>query len=122
MNVSRRSFVVGLAGMVAAPAIVRASSLMPVKSVEAVPLAVTRGANGLIPMTDFEAHRRALMKEFHVLAEELINPPLFGSAQEIIMRGKEARFELLGQLLVNTSRPANQIGRALGPLQPYRYL
>jgi hypothetical protein len=39
MSASRRGFLTGLAGFLAAPAIVRASSLMPVKAVhELVPL------------------------------------------------------------------------------------
>ena len=36
MLISRRGLIGGMAGLLAAPAIVRASSLMPVKAVEAV--------------------------------------------------------------------------------------
>jgi hypothetical protein len=51
MLISRRGLITGLASLVAAPAIVRASSLMPVKAIpdEWVFAAHERGINGLIP-------------------------------------------------------------------------
>jgi hypothetical protein len=67
MTLSRRSLITGLASLVAAPAIVRVSSLMPVKAWadtmlypggvtladleydEKLAVAMTRGLNGLIP-------------------------------------------------------------------------
>ena len=77
MLLSRRGLITGLVSLVAAPAIVRASSLMPVKAwapydiasggitwvdeIYDVQLAVTRGVNGLIPYftTDFETFTKA---------------------------------------------------------------
>ena len=61
MILTRRGLIGGLASLLAAPAIVRASSLMPVNSGKAFtgitwidtvydePLAITRGINGLTP-------------------------------------------------------------------------
>lgn len=37
MNIHRRAFITGLVGLIAAPAIVRASSLMPVRSLRLDP-------------------------------------------------------------------------------------
>lgn len=43
MILGRRSFLTGLSGLIAAPAVVRAASLMPVKVVAPEPMTVLRG-------------------------------------------------------------------------------
>lgn len=66
MTISRRGFLTGFAGILAAPAIVRASSLMPVKVIDDdVLLALRRDENGLIPAHDLiTRYRQEFIAQF----------------------------------------------------------
>lgn len=70
MLLSRRSLITGLASFLAAPAIVRASSLMPVKAFENPWLP----PDYIVRMTAGEL--AALQKRCAVLGETLVFPPL----------------------------------------------
>lgn len=65
MEITRRSLVTGLVGLVAAPAIVRASSLMPVKVIPDPPISAI--GYGKSPVAEFaellDEYRRKLIDE-----------------------------------------------------------
>lgn len=68
MTVSRRSFIGGLAALVAAPAIVKAASLMPVRSIPLV--AVDRG-NTYLSINEFTREAVRLFQETNLFLENI---------------------------------------------------
>lgn len=71
ITTSRRSFITGLIAFAAAPAIVRAESLMPVKA---------------LPFADPSAIARAMQQYI----EKMINPPLSAAYQDFVLFGTGA--------------------------------
>ena len=91
----RRRFITGLVSLIAAPAVVRAESLMPVKALGAKPvqtfgaqlIAITQTSSpdGGFPVPpEFQKYLRALMREVIMQEEEAI-------ARRIISSGGEGR-------------------------------
>lgn len=101
IETSRRGFITGLVALVAAPAIVRAGSLMPVK-----------------PFVDEAAITRAMQDYI----ERMVNPPLIAAWQDFILFGTGAmeldgqtiRHVPLEQLYVDRVEVQKIIGHALG--------
>ena len=69
MQISRRGLITGLVSFVAAPAIVRASSLMPVKAFDLGPMTAT----------EVRLRQEQWYKVFSDTAELLIRPPVIGN-------------------------------------------
>ena len=81
MTTTRRGFIAGLAALIAAPAIVRASSLMPIRTPKLI-----------IPTPKFYSNRtiRVYMDITHIRTQNVLletsGYPLAGSFREIPMR------------------------------------
>lgn len=85
MNLSRRSLITGLASFVAAPAIVRAASIMPVKAWEPLYPSVYFTLNdGTMKRFVYDDYRRA----WDEIADLVTNPP-FPTSREIQARRVE---------------------------------
>jgi hypothetical protein len=94
VNLSRRSLITGLVSFVAAPAIVRVSSLMPVKAWGGYEIDLRPGA---INWADAEYDARMMeaiyRKEMDSAFEDL-RPVII---QDIIVQASDARFEIVPQ-------------------------
>ena len=102
---SRRGLLSGFSALLAAPAIVRVSSLMPV-SVQ--PLRPLYGASpAMAALEAIKQHREAMAKMFSELGELIVNPP-FPTAIEVQEKRVEL-FRALAPLLQSRSR--TMIGR-----------
>lgn len=62
INIPRRSFLTGLASLVAAPAIVRVSSLMPVKPVK--PVKLVQVVDDGVLLVDYASHTQDAVRYF----------------------------------------------------------
>jgi BMFP domain-containing protein YqiC len=118
MIVNRRSFISGLAALVAAPAIVRAGSLMPVKQMIEVPepgrlFRITSVVTSSHGYSDITAHEilSKVVKDWTVYGDE-VQPLLRSMLDEQVTRldfSTSLGFDVGDVITVDTGAPINKL-------------
>ncbi len=131
MILSRRSFFTGLAAAIAAPAVVRASSIMPVKP---LPWRVVEGVSDRwrgFPWADFTLFDKAFNEGAEAVRHRLIDPPVVArefatreeaeSAARLAARREAARYGQSTSFFDDVQRTINvgQISDAADLLRPH---